>query len=308
VSALVKWADEDVRFFTGLHQVNHTKHVSPGCLSISRTYGRQKPVEGKGHFGDSKAFTTIAEHGGYPDPPEHYAREVHRLQSHGIVDFAVVSTQDYMCEPIMLAKTGLTIDDHQRLTIERYDAILAEFLRLYDVTDQRDLPFEFLPVLQGWTPDDYVRHLEMYGDRVQPGMWVGVGSVCKRNANVASVEDILSAIKGVRPDLRLHGFWVEDNGAPELPRQATALQRRQHGLVVRSSQSADGDPPRSEARVRTRRLDCGGQTPPAPTPTTPPRSKRLAGGRRLRSACRSAAQASRTTQPSRPFCSLGERS
>lgn len=40
-------------------------------------------------------------------------------------------------------------------------------------------------------------------------MWVGVGSVCKRNTNVAEIERILSAIKAERPDLRLHGFGLK---------------------------------------------------------------------------------------------------
>jgi hypothetical protein len=38
--------------------------------------------------------------------------------------------------------------------------------------------------------------------------WVGVGSVCKRNGNPDQIEDILLAIKALRPDLRLHGFGI----------------------------------------------------------------------------------------------------
>jgi hypothetical protein len=38
---------------------------------------------------------------------------------------------------------------------------------------------------------------------------VGVGSVCKRNANAGTIEGILSAIKAARPDLRLHGFGLK---------------------------------------------------------------------------------------------------
>lgn len=40
-------------------------------------------------------------------------------------------------------------------------------------------------------------------------MWVGVGSVCKRNRNPGSVVAILEAIAAERPDLRLHGFGVK---------------------------------------------------------------------------------------------------
>lgn len=77
--------------------------------------------------------------------------------------------QDYMCEPFILAKTGMTTTDHQRLTIERYDACRV-------LTDKT-----LLPVIQGFEPEEYVDHIEQYGDRLKNGHWVGVGSVCRRN-------------------------------------------------------------------------------------------------------------------------------
>lgn len=61
----------------------------------------------------------------------------------------------------------------------------------------------------GYDPEDYVRHIAMYGDRLEPGMWVGVGSVCKRNGDPESIVAVLAAVRAVRPDLRLHGFGVK---------------------------------------------------------------------------------------------------
>lgn len=66
-----------------------------------------------------------------------------------------------------------------------------------------------MPVLQGFTVREYVSHLDQYEDRLSRGMWVGVGSVCKRQGDIALIIDILSAIKERRPDLRLHGFGVK---------------------------------------------------------------------------------------------------
>jgi hypothetical protein len=54
-----------------------------------------------------------------------------------------------------------------------------------------------------------VRHLRAYSDRLKFGMWVGVGSVCKRNGAPEQIAAVLHAIKSVRPDLRLHGFGVK---------------------------------------------------------------------------------------------------
>jgi hypothetical protein len=48
-----------------------------------------------------------------------------------------------------------------------------------------------MPVLQGWCAGDYLDHLEAYSDRLQPGAWVGVGSVCKRNVSPASIFKVL---------------------------------------------------------------------------------------------------------------------
>lgn len=59
------------------------------------------------------------------------------------------------------------------------------------------------------TPAEYQRCVEMYGDRLAPGAWVGVGSVCKRNSDPAAVLAVLDAIAEVRQDLRLHGFGVK---------------------------------------------------------------------------------------------------
>jgi hypothetical protein len=66
-----------------------------------------------------------------------------------------------------------------------------------------------MPVLQGWSPDDYLRHLDDYGDRIKENAWVGVGSVCKRQGKPEAIAAILKAILAVRPDLRLHGFGVK---------------------------------------------------------------------------------------------------
>lgn len=101
-----------------------------------------------------------------------------------------------MGEAVILRKTGLTIAEHQRLTIERYDAIRQAL----------DHSLPLMPVLQGALPEHDVDHLRAYGDRLHFGMWVGVGSVCQRNSHPREITAVLRAIRVERPDLRLHGF------------------------------------------------------------------------------------------------------
>jgi hypothetical protein len=184
-------------FFSGMHQPNDASKVRAACVSVSRLQNRKSGFSARYWIVDSGAFSTIAKHGGYPEPVEVYAAQIRKFAGNGKLLAAVA--QDYMCESVMLAKTGLTIADHQRLTIERYDALCA-----CDTAGIR-----ILPVLQGYAPADYVAHIRAYGDRLKPRMWVGVGSVCKRNANPAAIYAVLAAIKRERPDLRLHGFGLK---------------------------------------------------------------------------------------------------
>jgi hypothetical protein len=145
----------------------------------------------------NRGFTEVTQHGGYRHGVEEYAAEIERLRRICSIDCVVA--QDYMCEPFALAKTGLTVAEHQRLTIERYAA-----LRKLVSAD-----IHVMPVIQGFTPEEYADHVRAYGDLLEPGMWVGVGSVCKRQGKPEAILAVLHAIKAVRPDLRLHGFGVK---------------------------------------------------------------------------------------------------
>jgi hypothetical protein len=187
-----------VRFFIGLHQPSDVRHViAPAFVSVHRLKNRRSDFTGGADWIlDSGAFSTIAMHAGYPEPVSVYAAEIRRVRSWGNLLAAV--SQDWMCERVMLDRTGLTLEEHQQRTIDRYDALIAEDVGPY-----------VMPVLQGYTAGSYRDHLQGYGARLAPGAWVGVGSVCKRNGNPRAIEEVLLAIKRERPDLRLHGFGLK---------------------------------------------------------------------------------------------------
>lgn len=183
-------------FYPGLHQPSDARHFDRCFISYRRLVGRRSNFRVKDWILDSGAFTELEQYGHYRHSPETYARAADRWTWCGNLLAAI--SQDYMCESWMLEKTGLTISDHQRLTIERYDAICACARYAY-----------VMPVLQGYAPTEYVDHIAQYGDRLQLGAWVGVGSVCKRQGDPAAIRAVLRAIKAARPDLRLHGFGVK---------------------------------------------------------------------------------------------------
>lgn len=190
-------------FFTGLHQPSDAKHFTDryAFVSVERLWDRVSDFAVDSWAMDSGAFSRILNKWRHR-PICEYAAQIRRWKKCGNLLFAV--TQDYMCEPAMLKITGLTVADHQRLSIERYDALVAEETGVY-----------ILPVLQGWHPSQYADHVRQYGDRLAQGAWVGVGSVCKRQGSPRAILDVLCAIKEVRPDLRLHGFGVKETSLRE---------------------------------------------------------------------------------------------
>src|SRR5690242_3031627 len=89
-------------------------------------------------------------YGGWTQSPRDYAAEWKVYRSE-IGRLQWIAPQDWMCEPIVLAKTGKTVEEHQRLTVENY-------LELRSI----DPEMPFIPVLQGWHPEDYLRCVDMY--------------------------------------------------------------------------------------------------------------------------------------------------
>ena len=185
-----------IRFYIGLHQPSDAQRFERCCIHVQRLVNRRKPLGCTELLLDSRAFNELRLFGRYRCTPQHFADQIHRIAYAALVDRIVPVTQDFMCEAAILRKTGGTVAAHQRLSIERYDAIRAAL----------DPSLPLMPVLQGALPEHYVAHLRAYGDRLHFGMWVGLGSVCKRNGHPREIAAVLRAITAERPDLRLHGF------------------------------------------------------------------------------------------------------
>lgn len=191
-------------FYVGLHQPSDAQHFSHCCIHVGRLETRQKPLGCDVLLLDSQAFRILELHGEHQLSPAAYATLAAHIAT--LCGRVIVVTQDYMCEQYILQKryehTGVrfTVADHQRLTISRYDA-------LHYYATRRGLMV--MPVLQGYKPSEYVDHIRQYGRRLKQGMWVGVGSVCKRNGDPSAIRDVLYSISRARPDLRLHGFGLK---------------------------------------------------------------------------------------------------
>jgi hypothetical protein len=152
---------------------------------------------------DSGGFTELARHGTWdhgPTPAEYVAR-VRRYRDE-IGHLAWAAPQDWMCERHIIAKTGLSVAEHQRRTVDNY-------LRLRDLAP--DLPI--IPPVQGDTTTDYLRCVDRYANRgvdLTRAELVGVGSICRRQSS-AQLGDILTGLHRVGVT-RLHGFGVKTQG------------------------------------------------------------------------------------------------
>ncbi len=105
----------------------------------------------------------------------------------------------------MLARTGLTVADHQRRTV-------ANLLQLRALWPAELGPCPFVPVLQGWTAADYERCVELYdaaGVDLAGEPIVGLGSVCRRQ-HTGEIEQLVHVL--ARLGVALHGFGVKTSG------------------------------------------------------------------------------------------------
>ena len=187
-----------VKFFAGLHHPGDAQNLHRCMISVNALMDRKGDIAPAGEWIlDSGAFSQIAKNGRFSLSIRDYATAIIRWSKCGNMVAAV--SQDYMCEPFVIAKTGLTVAEHQRLSIGNYCSIAGLVGSAAYV----------MPVLQGFWPEEYVSHVRQYGRLLGRGQLVGVGSVCKRNADMGAIERVLVAIRNERPDLLLHGFGVK---------------------------------------------------------------------------------------------------
>lgn len=188
------------KFFLGTHHPNWLGEMGvPLCVSRATLTRRASFPRALGPWMlDSGAFSELAAHGRWTITAKEYAAQVRHFSAE-IGPPVMVAPQDWMCEPHMLKKTGLSVGEHQALTTRNY-------------LELRALGAPVFPVLQGFAVLDYLRHVEEYaraGVHLERKPVVGVGSVCRRQADEVIVE-VLRPLAQL--GIRLHGFGVKAKG------------------------------------------------------------------------------------------------
>lgn len=264
-------------FFPGLHQPADCQYIPRCFVSVNRLKTRKSDFKVGRWIMDSGAFTELNIHGYHTLGVDEYAEQIVRWSRCG--ELVAACAQDYMCEAFMFAgqedhdedwkdymldegahpswledpefsaPDPIGVHDHQRLTVERYgllkDAVAARGGQTY-----------IMPVIQGFTPQEYVNCIDLYekAGHLPHGAYVGVGSVCKRNADPDAVLAVLVAVKCCRPDLQLHGFGLK----------ITALGNATIRSMLRSADSMAWSTAARHERNRIRKQ--GGDWRAAPSP------------------------------------------
>ncbi|WP_326809624.1 hypothetical protein OG533_39435 (plasmid) [Streptomyces sp. NBC_01186] len=198
------------RFYLGTHQPSWLPHVAhPLFVSYSRIRNRRRldRIRALGPWAlDSGAFSQLDRHGEWTIPAAEYAASITRYH-HEIGGLEWAAPQDWPCEPPVTAKTGLTVEEHQRRTV---DSVLQLRALVPAV--------RVIPVLQGWTLASYMRCAQMYADAgvdLAAEPLVGVGSMCRRQSSITATVmlDQLVNLNGPEaPPLRLHAFGFKLRG------------------------------------------------------------------------------------------------
>ncbi len=201
-----------MKFLLGTHETSWLARVEvPLFISHRRLRKRARlPVAICDWALDSGGFTELNLYGGWRTSVSEYVEAVQRY-SEEIGRLLWAAPMDWMCEPFMLANTGLSVREHQQRTIVNY-------LELRSCAPT--LPY--IPVLQGWTQKDYLCCIELYqsaGVNLTEAPIVGVGSVCRRQ-NIPEIGRIMLML--AQAGIRTHGFGVKKAGVERYGRLLTS--------------------------------------------------------------------------------------
>lgn len=113
--------DSGWTFYLGTHEVSWlTNEIGPLFISHRRLALRKSLPRAATRWAlDSGGFSELELHGRWVTTPTEYIDATRQYTADiGMLDWA--APMDWMCEPKVLARTGLTVEEHQRRTIANF--------------------------------------------------------------------------------------------------------------------------------------------------------------------------------------------
>jgi hypothetical protein len=189
--------NRDFTFFFGAASGSARKalqQLNEPNVMLSYATENNNPWECEQLFLDSGGYSLMLDTGEHP-PADEYIDYVENA------DPAYFALQDFPCEPDVLDTYGQSVFNHREFSVEYSTHCLA-------LANDRAIDAEPVAVLQGWEPDDYLRCIERYEQEGLLTDAVGIGSVCRRNADT-DIREIVLTICDVLPERHLHAFGVK---------------------------------------------------------------------------------------------------
>lgn len=210
-----------MEFYLGSHEVSWLSTAGvPLFVSHRRLAGRVAlPRASAPWCLDSGGFSELSLYGEWRTAAGEYFAAVQRYQRE-IGSLVWCAPQDWMCEPEVLRKTGLSIPEHQRRTVA-------------SVLELRDAGLPVIPVLQGWTEGDYFDCIEAYeraGIDLAKEPVVGLGTICRRQQTMRAA----LIVRGLyNSGFKIHGFGFKITGLDSCAPYLTSADSLAWSLAAR---------------------------------------------------------------------------
>jgi len=230
-----------MRFYLGSHVTSFFERTSvPLFVSRSSLVDSVNPPRASGPWAlDSGGFMQIFQYGHWTVTPQEFVSQVRFWRGRiGNLDWA--SQMDWMAEPHILLRAmvyegllpGIRENGPETMKViqNRYGKLGEKFkdksqlMERVCIHQQRTIDnliqlreiapdIHWMPVLQGWTAEDYIAHAEAWlraGIDLTEEPIVGLGSVCRRD-KLDVAEAVISTLTGGDWRLRLHGFGLKND-------------------------------------------------------------------------------------------------
>jgi hypothetical protein len=172
--------------------------LEPEGVMISHATANNKPLDGEHEtFVDCGGYHHMMSGAGeYDVTDEEYLRYLLKHRP------ALYALWDYPCEPDLLDSLGRSVREQQERSLDAHARLLGK-------VEGHSLADSAVSVVQGWTVQQYLDHLDRMSERDVLTDYVAIGSVCRRGQD-EQIANVVLAVRDALPDAtQLHAFGVK---------------------------------------------------------------------------------------------------
>lgn len=174
----------------------------PESCMVSFATLANEPWPGPEWFIDSGGYSTLMGNSEYEEPAREYLKFIREHEQRDGVTIDRYALRDWACEDEILREHGRTRRQHQEWTIRDHIGCL-------ELAEEIGVDADPVSVLQGYTVPEYLEHLDYYREHGLLSDYVGIGSVCRRNAEEEIRSTILQVSEALPARCELHAFGVK---------------------------------------------------------------------------------------------------